>query len=194
MSFSAVHLATHVLRANSGREHPLIFQHFVHCRSLRRINFQHATDYMTTLSGQYPEEPPRPLDDFLFVATGRPTLFIRMVFRGLVMVRVTVLRLRLASLLCFRSHRLRHFRSSSWFRVWHWRSWSGWGDKELVRVVHDPWLLPREPAQRHTAENDGQGPNVGCGRVIFTLVINLGGEVGIGANDTCFLSVRSFPK
>jgi hypothetical protein len=44
---------------------PFVRQDVVEARSVFDANFEHATDYVTTLAREEPEEPPRPLDDFL---------------------------------------------------------------------------------------------------------------------------------
>lgn len=54
----------------------------------------------------------------------------------------------------------------------------GRGEK-FVGVVGHAGHFPGEAAEGHAAEDDGEGPDVGGLGVVFSFVVDFGGEVGI---------------
>ncbi len=67
MPFGTMDSAVFFLIAHSGAENPLVLEYFIHGGPLGRVDLEHPTNDVTTLSGEYAQKPPWPFDDFLLV-------------------------------------------------------------------------------------------------------------------------------
>lgn len=62
------HFSRHLLLACFDVSSPIVCQYIIKCRSVLHSHLQHAADDVSALTGKKPEQPPRPLDDFLALA------------------------------------------------------------------------------------------------------------------------------
>jgi hypothetical protein len=77
MAFCMVDSAVLFLIAHLGVENPVVFEYFLHSRSFRRIDLEHASNDVPALPRKDPEEPPWSFDYFLLIATrGRRPSFV----------------------------------------------------------------------------------------------------------------------